>query len=54
LAYQVVREALEREGLPSLPGLEAGFDPDAGSELDDAFGPDTAADAAAGDDWAAR
>jgi regulatory protein len=58
LAYQVVREALEREGLPSLPGLpglEAGFDPDAGSDLDgsdldNVFAPDPAA----GDEWTAR
>jgi len=48
LAYQVVREALERDG---LPGAEAGFDPDAGLDLDNAFGPDIAADALAGDEW---
>jgi regulatory protein len=48
LAYQVVREALERDG---LPGAEAGFDPDAGLELDNAFGPDIAADELAGDEW---
>jgi hypothetical protein len=44
----VVREALEWDG---LPGAEAGFGPDAGFELDDAFGPDIAADALAGDEW---
>jgi len=48
LAYQVVREALERDG---LTGAEAGFDPDAGFDLDNAFGPDTAADELAGDEW---
>ena len=48
LAYQVVREALEREG---PPGAEAGFDPDAGFDLDNAFGPDIAADELAGDEW---
>jgi regulatory protein len=48
LAYQVVREALERDG---LPGAEAGFDPDAGFDLDNAFGPDTAADELAADEW---
>jgi regulatory protein len=48
LAYQVVREALERDG---LPGVEAGFDPDAGLDLDNAFGPDTAADELAADEW---
>ena len=48
LAYQVVREALERDG---LPGAEAGFDPDAGLDLDNAFGPDTAADELAADEW---
>jgi regulatory protein len=51
LAYQVVREALEQEG---PPGPEAGFDPDAGSDLDDVFGTDIAVDAAAGDEWTAR
>ena len=50
LAYQVVREALEQEG---QPGLEALFGPDAGSDLDSMLGPDTAADAAAGDEWTA-
>ena len=48
LAYQVVREALERDG---LPGAEAGFDPDACLDLDNAFGPDTAADELAADEW---
>jgi regulatory protein len=48
LAYQVVREALEWD---SLPGPEAGFDPDVGFDLDNAFGPDIAADALAGDEW---
>jgi len=50
LAYQVVREALEREG---QPGLEALFGPDAGPDLDSMLGPDIAADAAAGDEWTA-
>jgi hypothetical protein len=48
LAYQVVREALEQDG---LPGAEAGFDPDVGFDLDNAFGPDIAADALADDEW---
>ena len=48
LAYQVVREALERDG---LPGAEAGFDPDAGLDLGNAFGPDTTADELAADEW---
>jgi regulatory protein len=48
LAYQVVREALERDG---LPGADAGFDPDADIDLDNAFGPDIAADALADDEW---
>jgi regulatory protein len=51
LAYQVVREALEREGQPGLP---AGFDPDAGADAGDVFDPDVAVDAAVGDEWAAR
>jgi regulatory protein len=51
LAYQVVREALEREG---QPGLEAISDPDTGPDTDDVFGPDIAADAAATDEWTAR
>ena len=50
LAYQVVREALEREG---QPGLEALFGPDAGPDLDSMLSPDIAADAAAGDEWTA-
>jgi regulatory protein len=50
LAYQVVREALEQEG---PPGLEAGFEPDADSDLDNVFGSDIAADALAGDEWTA-
>jgi regulatory protein len=48
LAYQVVREALEQDG---LPGTEAGFDPDAVFDLDNVSGPDVAADALAGDEW---
>ena len=48
LAYQVVREALERDG---RPGGEAGPDPDAGFDLDNVFGPDIAEDALAGDEW---
>jgi regulatory protein len=51
LAYQVVREALEQDG---LPGAEAGFDPDAGLDLDNMSGPDVAADALADDEWTAR
>jgi len=51
LAFQVVREALEDD---SQRGPEAGFDPDALSDLDNVFASDIAADAAAGDDWAAR
>ena len=51
LAYQVVREALEQDG---LPGTEAGFDPDAGFDLDNMSGPDVAADALADDKWTAR
>ena len=51
LAYQVVREALERE---DEPGLAAGLDPDAGPDLGDVFDPDTAADVAPGDEWTAR
>jgi hypothetical protein len=48
LAYQVVREALEREGAPAA---EAASGPDAGFDLDNMFGPDVAADALAGDEW---
>jgi regulatory protein len=48
LAYQVVREALEQDG---LPGAEAGFDPDAVFDLDNVSGPDVAADSLAGDEW---
>jgi len=48
LAYQVVREALEREAAPST---EAAPGPDAGLDLDNMFGPDIAADALAGDEW---
>jgi regulatory protein len=48
LAYQVVREALERD---SAPGAGAGSGPDAGFDLDNAFGPDIAADALADDEW---
>ena len=48
LAYQVVREALERDGLPTG---EAGFDPDAGFDLDNMSGPDVAADPLADDEW---
>jgi regulatory protein len=48
LAYQVVREALEQDG---PPGAGAGFDPDAVFDLDNASGPDVAADALAGDEW---
>ncbi len=48
LAYRVVREALEAEG---QPGLEAVFDTDAGSDLDNVFASDTASDAADGDEW---
>jgi regulatory protein len=51
LAYQVVREALEREG---QPGLEAICDPDTGADTDDVFGPDIAADATVADEWTAR
>jgi hypothetical protein len=50
LAYQVVREALEQEG---QVGPEAGFDLDAAADTGDVFGPDIAADAAAGDEWTA-
>ena len=50
LAYQVVREALERDGLPTG---EAGFDPDAGFDLDNMSGPDVAADPLADDEWTA-
>jgi len=48
LAYQVVREALEQDG---PPGAGAGLDPDAVFDLDNASGPDVAADALAGDEW---
>src|SRR5262249_34089741 len=48
LAYQGVREALERDG---LPGAEAGVYPDAGFDLDNASGSDIAADALADDEW---
>jgi regulatory protein len=51
LAFQVVREALETEG---QRGLETGSDQDALSDLDNVFGQDIAADAAAGDEWTAR
>jgi regulatory protein len=50
LAYQVVREALEQEG---QVGPETGFDLDAAADTGDVFGPDIAADAAAGDEWTA-
>ena len=50
LAYQVVREALERDGLPTG---EAGFDPDADLDLDNMSGPDVAADPLADDEWTA-
>jgi regulatory protein len=49
LAYRVVREALEAEG---QPGLEAVFDTDAGSDLDNVYTSDIAGDAADGDEWA--
>jgi len=48
LAYRVVREALEAEG---QPGLEAVFDTDAGSDLDNVFAPDIAGNAPDGDEW---
>jgi regulatory protein len=51
LAFQVVREAIEAEG---QRGLATGFDQDALSDLDNVFGQDIAADAAAGDEWTAR
>ena len=47
LAYQVVREALEQDG---LPGAEAGFDPDAGFDLDNMSGPDVSVDPLADDE----
>jgi hypothetical protein len=51
LAFQVVREALEKDG---QRGPDAEFGQDALSDLDNVFGPDIAADAAAGDEWSAR
>jgi regulatory protein len=48
LAYRVVREALAAEG---QPGLEAVFDTDAGSDLDNVFTSDITEDAADGDEW---
>jgi regulatory protein len=51
LAFQVAREAIEAEG---QRGPEAGFDPDALSDLDNVFASDIAADAVAGDEWTAR
>lgn len=51
LAFQVVREALEEE---RQRGLASGSDPDDLSDLDNVFASDIAADAAAGDEWAAR
>jgi regulatory protein len=50
LAFQVVREALEKDG---QRGPDAEFGQDALSDLDNVFGPDIAADAAAGDEWSA-
>src|SRR5215468_2480170 len=50
LAYQVVREALEREG---QAGPGAGFDLDAAADHGDVFGPDIAADTVDGDEWTA-
>ena len=48
LAFRVVKEAMDR---PGRLGRVAG-DPDVdGYDLDDVFGPDTAADALAGDEW---
>jgi len=51
LAIQVVREALEAE---RQRGPDAGSGPDALSDLENVFGPDIAADGAAGDEWSAR
>jgi regulatory protein len=50
LAFQVVREALEQDG---QRGPDAEFGQDALSDLDNVFGPDIAADVAAGDEWSA-
>jgi regulatory protein len=51
LAFQVVREALEAEGRRDP---DARFGRDAFADLDNVFGADIAADAAAGDEWSAR
>jgi len=51
LAIQVVREALEAE---RQRGPDAGSGPDDLSDLENVFGPDIAADTAAGDEWSAR